>query len=160
MKYPNAMRNTVMEKTILLHWIMLTLRVMERLIGWYIQTYIFFLEGLPTDLLKYPCRQNSISLEDAKFILRALGRFHGISLAYRALDPAGFEQITDALEETYFAEKFRVWYIGFQKLAFKVAQDAVAKTYPNTKYESICENFLQESLYDDLIAMVSQKSGF
>lgn len=41
-----------------------------------------------------------------------------------------------------------------------VAKDAVSKTYPGTKYETIANKFLQESLYDDLIKLVSTRSKF
>lgn len=61
------------------------------------------------------------------------------------------------LQETYYAEKNRKWYIEFLKLACGVAKDAVVKTFPNTQYETIASNFLQENLYDDLINLVSTR---
>ncbi|KAM7350016.1 uncharacterized protein ACRADG_008710 [Cochliomyia hominivorax] len=107
---------------------------------------------------KAPNRQDYISLEECLLTMRTLGRFHGISLAFKALEPKEFEMVTKYLEETYYSETYRTWYLDFLKLACKVAQDAVAKTYPNTEYETIANNFLQETLYDDLINLVSTRS--
>ncbi|XP_065362815.1 uncharacterized protein LOC135956300 [Calliphora vicina] len=105
-----------------------------------------------------PNRQDYISLEECLLTMRTMGRFHGISLALQALEPNEFESVAKCLEETYYAESYRKWYIDFLKLACSVAQDAVAKTFPNTNYETITKNFLQETLYDDLINLVSTRS--
>lgn len=43
------------------------------------------------------------------------------------------------------------------KLACGVAKDAMTKTFPNSHYETIAENYLQESLYDDQINLVSTR---
>ncbi|XP_036318178.1 uncharacterized protein LOC118733084 isoform X2 [Rhagoletis pomonella] len=106
-----------------------------------------------------PNRQDYISLEDALLTMRTLGRFHGISLAFRALEPENFEAAAKGLEETYYNEGKRSWYIGFLGLACNVAKDAIEKTYPGTKYETIAAKFLQPTpLYDDLIKLVSADS--
>ncbi|XP_014087647.1 uncharacterized protein [Bactrocera oleae] len=106
-----------------------------------------------------PNRQDYISLEDAILTMRTLGRFHGISLAFRALEPENFEIAAKGLEETYYNEAKRSWYIGFLGLACNVAKDAVEKTYSGTEYETIAKKFLQPTpLYDDLIKLVSSDS--
>lgn len=105
-----------------------------------------------------PNRQDYITLEECRLTMRTLGRFHGISLALKALEPESFEETGKHLEETYYAEQNRLWYMDFLKLACSVAQDAVAKTYPGSKYETIAASFLQEKLYDDLIRLVSTKT--
>ncbi|XP_011181745.1 uncharacterized protein LOC105211807 [Zeugodacus cucurbitae] len=106
-----------------------------------------------------PNRQDYISLEDAILTMRTLGRFHGISLAFRALEPEVFEAAAKGLEETYYSEAKRQWYIGFLGLACNVAKDAVEKTYSGTEYETIAKKFLQPTpLYDDLIKLVSSDS--
>ncbi|EDW26488.1 GL13040 [Drosophila persimilis] len=107
---------------------------------------------------KAPVRQDYIALPDALLTMRALGRYHGVALAFNALDPKNFEKAASALEETYYGEHTREWYTGFLGLAENVAKDAIAKTYPNTKYETIGNNFLQPSLFDDLIDLVSTRS--
>lgn len=101
---------------------------------------------------------NYITLEDALLIMRTMGRYHGVALAYRALDEPGFEKAAAMLEETYYGEHTREWYQGFLKVAINVATDAVSKTFPNTKYETLVKNYLQPELYDDMINLVSTRS--
>lgn len=43
-------------------------------------------------------RQGYISLEDCLLILTVLGRFHGMSLALKALQPEEFDRSTNAIE--------------------------------------------------------------
>lgn len=118
------------------------------------------LEDVSFSGYRSPNRQNFITLEECMLTMRTLGRFHGISLALRALEPDNFNEVGKHLEETYYAEQNRAWYIGFLNLACAVAKDAVAKTYPGTKYEKISSQFLQEHLYDDLIQLVSSSSKY
>ncbi|EDW72132.1 uncharacterized protein Dwil_GK10325 [Drosophila willistoni] len=106
-----------------------------------------------------PNRQSYISLEDALLTMRSLGRYHGVALAFKALDSDNFEKAGSALEETYYSEHTREWYTGFLALAENVASDAIKKTYPHTKYETISNNFLQPQLFDDLINLVSTRSN-
>ncbi|KAH8416757.1 hypothetical protein KR222_003286 [Zaprionus bogoriensis] len=105
-----------------------------------------------------PNRMKCLTLEDALLIMRTMGRYHGASLAFRALDEPAFEQAASALEETYYGEHTRKWYEDFLKLAIHVCSDAVAKTLPNTKYETLVNNYLQPQLYDDMIDLVSRRS--
>ncbi|XP_030378580.1 uncharacterized protein LOC115627143 [Scaptodrosophila lebanonensis] len=105
-----------------------------------------------------PNRQSYIPLDDALLTMRTLGRFHGVALAFNALDAPGFEKAAAALEETYYADRLRSWYMDFLKLAQNVARDAVTKSFPDTKYETLVNNFLQPQLYDDLIKLVSTRS--
>jgi len=90
--------------------------------------------------------------------MRTLGRFHGVALAFNALDSKNFEKAADSLEETYYGEHTREWYTGFLLLAENVALDAVKKVYPDSKYETVAGNFLQPALFDDLINLVSTRS--
>lgn len=105
-----------------------------------------------------PVRQDYISLEDALLTMRTLGRFHGVALAFNALDSKNFEKAAGSLEETYYGEHTREWYTGFLLLAENVATDAVKQIYPNSKYETVATNFLQPPLFDDLINLVSTRS--
>ncbi|XP_013112262.2 uncharacterized protein LOC106090573 [Stomoxys calcitrans] len=105
-----------------------------------------------------PDRQGYISLEECLLTMRTLGRFHGITLAMKALEPELFEKTAKCLEETYYSDTNRSWYIDFLKLACNVAKDAVTKMYPDSKYETIASNYLQEQLYDDQINLVSTRS--
>ncbi|KAH8303498.1 hypothetical protein KR059_012678 [Drosophila kikkawai] len=105
-----------------------------------------------------PVRQDYISLEDALLTMKTLGRFHGVALAFNALDHDNFEKAAAALEETYYGEHTREWYTGFLLLAENVAKDAITQIYPNSKYETIGGNFLQPPLFDDLINLVSTRS--
>ncbi|XP_017872280.1 PREDICTED: uncharacterized protein LOC108619950 [Drosophila arizonae] len=105
-----------------------------------------------------PDRQSYIALEDALLTMRTLGRFHGVALAFKALDADNFEKAASALEETYYGEHTREWYSGFLQVAENVALDAVTKTLPNTKYETLATNFLQPQLFDDMINLVSTRS--
>ncbi|ALC49638.1 CG2004 [Drosophila busckii] len=105
-----------------------------------------------------PNRMKCISLEDAMLTMATLGRYHGVALAFKALDPDNFEKAANELEETYYGEHTREWYSGFLQLAENVATDAVGKIFPNTKYETLANNFLQPQLFDDLINLVSTRS--
>ncbi|KAH8287027.1 hypothetical protein KR054_000748 [Drosophila jambulina] len=107
---------------------------------------------------KAPVRQDYITLEDALLTMKTLGRYHGVALAFNALDHENFEKAAAALEETYYAEHTREWYTGFLLLAENVARDAITQIYPNSKYETIGGNFLQPPLFDDLINLVSTRS--
>ncbi|KAH8304721.1 hypothetical protein KR044_007259 [Drosophila immigrans] len=105
-----------------------------------------------------PNRMSYIALEDALLTMRTLGRYHGVALAFNALDAENFEKAAGALQETYYGEHTREWYKGFLQLALNISRDAVAKTLPNTKYETLTNNFLQTELFDDMINLVSTRS--
>lgn len=107
-----------------------------------------------------PDRQSYITLEDCVLIIKALGRFHGMSIAFRNQDPVNFEKAANSLEEVYYSERLRSWYTKFLDDAMLVARDAVSKTFPNTKYEELANKFLSENLYSDMISLVSEKSKF
>lgn len=107
-----------------------------------------------------PNRQDFITLEECMLTMRTLGRFHGVSLALKALEPDNFNEASRHLEETYYAEQNRSWYIDFLSLACNVAKHAMSTTYPGTKYEKIASQFLQENLYDDLIKLVSSQTNY
>ncbi|XP_037727508.1 uncharacterized protein LOC119558253 [Drosophila subpulchrella] len=105
-----------------------------------------------------PVRQDYISLEDALLTMRTLGRYHGVALAFNALDSKNFEKAADSLEETYYGEHTREWYTGFLLMAEDVAMDAIKHVYPDSKYETVAGNFLQPALFDDMIDLVSTRS--
>jgi hypothetical protein len=54
------------------------------------------------DLAKYGyttvSRQSGLSLNDCQKCLQSLGRFHGLSLAFRDQHPAEFEKLTNQIE--------------------------------------------------------------
>lgn len=86
-----------------------------------------------------------------------MGRLHGVGLAFADQEPKAFEETVGKLEETYYSDKLRSWYICFLELATNVAKDAVSKTYPGTKYEKIANKYLQDSLYSDQIQIVKTR---
>lgn len=102
-----------------------------------------------------PNRQNYITLDECLLTMKTMGRLHGIGLALAHQEPKTFEESVGKLEETYYRENLRDWYMGFLRLAINVARDSVSKTYPGTKYESIAYKFLQDELiYSQQIKLV------
>ncbi|KAL5287167.1 hypothetical protein ACFFRR_008232 [Megaselia abdita] len=107
-----------------------------------------------------PDRQSCITLTDCLLIIKTLGRFHGLSVAFRDQEPDNFDKAANCLEEVYYSERLRPWYTKFLDDAMLVARDAVSKTFPNSKYEELTNKYLSEGLYSDQIDLVSKKSRF
>ncbi|KAK0169081.1 hypothetical protein PV327_002827 [Microctonus hyperodae] len=72
-------------------------------------------------------RQNTLSLDECKSILRGMGRFHGISFAHKDQHETEFYNVADQLIETYYSENHRNWYKKFHALILTIAKDAVSK---------------------------------
>ncbi|XP_055840577.1 uncharacterized protein LOC129908231 isoform X2 [Episyrphus balteatus] len=107
-----------------------------------------------------PNRQDYISIDECRITMRTMGRLHGIGLTFADQEPKAFSETMGKLEETYYGERIRSWYMGFLRLAITVAKDAVSKTYPGTKYETIVNKYLQEGLYSDQIKIVGTRGKF
>lgn len=104
-----------------------------------------------------PNRQDYISLDECMMTMKAMGRLHGIGLAFAHQEPKAFKETVGNLQETYYRENLRNWYMDFLRLAIIVAKDAVSKTYPGTKYEKIAFDFLQDKLYSQQIELVNTR---
>ena len=61
-------------------------------------------------------RQESMNIHVSRLIMRTLGRFHGMSFVIRDQSPKLFEEMTMAVEETYYSHRLRSWYIDFLKI--------------------------------------------
>ncbi|XP_055383577.1 uncharacterized protein LOC129613499 [Condylostylus longicornis] len=107
-----------------------------------------------------PCRQSYTETETCSLILKVLGRFHAVSLAFKDQKPEEFQKVISILDEHYYAKNLKNWYGGFLKLASHVALDAVQKTYPNSEYSAKAEKFLGENLFEDMISMVNNKTAY
>lgn len=107
-----------------------------------------------------PDRQSCLTLTDCLLIIKTLGRFHALSIVFRDQDPVKFEKAANSVEEVYYSERLRSWYTKFLDDAMLVAKDAVSKTFPNSKYESLTNKYLGAELYSDQCDLVAKKSRF
>lgn len=107
-----------------------------------------------------PDRQSCITLTDCLLIIKTLGRFHGLSIAFRDQEPVNFENAANSVEEVYYSERLRSWYTKFLDDAMFVARDAVSKTFPNSKYETLTNKYLSDKLFSDQCDLVAKKSRF
>lgn len=99
-------------------------------------------------------RQEAMNINLSRLIMQTLGRFHALSFVMRDQSPKVFEEISQVLEETYYAARLKSWYGDFSKIQIEIALDAVAKIYGGTIIEERAKKFLTEGvLYDKMVKL-------
>lgn len=99
-------------------------------------------------------RQEGIDLEHCKLCFRILAQYHALSFAMRDQEPEKFEQISNEIFETYYAERLWSWYERFWKRLCGIAIDAVEKEYPDSIYEKKIKEFCVPETYKKMIDAV------
>lgn len=94
--------------------------------------------------------------------MEALGRYHALSFALRDQRPEEFKRISKAINETYYADKFRSWYGGFLKDMIRVSSDAVSKEYGGTMIEKKMKEFVsdEEQFYKTLSGLCARQNEY
>ncbi|GAB0088175.1 uncharacterized protein DMENIID0001_025620 [Sergentomyia squamirostris] len=114
------------------------------------------------DLSKYGFgsadRHDGLDYIHCRMALECLGRFHGVSLAFRDQEPEKFAELAEKVEETYYAPRHKSWYNNFQKTQILVSRDAVGKEYPGSVIEEKMLKFTEGDLYDLLADITHAKS--
>lgn len=106
-------------------------------------------------------RQESMNIDLCRLIMRTLGRFHALSFLLRDQSPKMFEELTAAVEETYYASRLKPWYGDFSKTQIEVALDAIEKTYGGTIIEERAKKFLTEgTLYDKMVKFTHTRNRY
>lgn len=105
-------------------------------------------------------RQETIDYEHCAAIMKSLGRFHAVSLAFKDQQPDEFTKVAQSIEETYYNDKFRAWYTPFLKDAIKVAEHAVSTEFPGTVYEEKSKKFLHDDVFQVQINLVERKNKY
>jgi Ecdysteroid kinase-like family len=119
------------------------------------------LENLNTYGYFITSRQESMNIHVSRLIMQTLGRFHGLSFVIRDQSPKMFEELSSALEETYYAHRLRPWYNDFINVQIDIALDAVAKTYGGTIIEERAKKFLTDgSLYEKMVKMTHARNRY
>lgn len=107
-------------------------------------------------------RQQGLDIVHCRKIMQTLGRFHAMSFAIRDQDPMLFKRLTGAVEETYYADKFRKWYEPFFLDQIVVAADAVTREYPGSAIERKMHEFTGIScrLYDTMVRLTHSTNQY
>lgn len=98
-----------------------------------------------------PVRQDGIDLEHCKLSFKGLAQFHALSFAMKDQDPAGFDEISNIVFETYYDDRLWDWYLRFWNRISGIAIDAVEKEYPGTVYVDKIKEFCVPERYQDMI---------
>ena len=108
-----------------------------------------------------PTRQNAMDVNLCRLIMKTLGRFHALSFVIRDQSPQLFEELTSVLEETYYSNRLKPWYIDFMNDQIEVALDAVKNIYGGTIIEERAKKFLTDgSLYDKMVALTHARNRY
>jgi hypothetical protein len=60
------------------------------------------------------------------FVLRGLGKFHGLSLSMKVDEPEKFKRcISEAIKEVYYKSENELWYKGYYRRAAENAKKMV-----------------------------------
>ncbi|XP_034940345.1 uncharacterized protein [Chelonus insularis] len=103
-----------------------------------------------------PSRQNSLSLDDCKVILKAMAHFHGVSFAYKFQNKEKFDDAAGQLKETYFSEDHWNWYKKFYNLIMIATKDAMAKEYGGTPEEKRFSAISNRDLWERSVKICSR----
>lgn len=107
------------------------------------------LEDLTAQSYTHFKREKELDYDCVLFIVKLFAKFHALSFAFKDQFPKEFEELADAIEETYFAEKFRNWYSEFHKTIIECSRDAIEKELPKLyleKFDQLIKNDLFEKL--------------
>lgn len=106
-------------------------------------------------------RQESMDIHVCRLIMQTFGRFHGLSFVIRDQSPKMFEELSSVPEETYYAQRFKPWYIDFMSTQIPIALDAVAKIYGGTVIEERAKKFLTDGcLYDKMVKLTHARNRY
>lgn len=106
-------------------------------------------------------RQQAMDINLCRLIMQTLGRFHGLSFIIRDQSPKLFEEMSQVLEDTYYADRLKPWYDKFSKVQIEIALDAVEKIYGGTVVEEKAKKFLTEgNLYDKMAKMTHTRNRY
>lgn len=95
----------------------------------------------------YSRRQEGIDYNYFMSILNMFGKFHALSIAYKAHHPEEYESLEKLIFETYYAPEYETWYAGFWEKLCACAIDAVKKEFPGTIYENKIKEFAQHKTF-------------
>lgn len=98
-------------------------------------------------------RQNCLDYDQSCFILEAMARFHAVSLAYKDQNGEDFQKLKDKIKETYFASNFWDWYKRFHAYSMRIAKDALAKEYPDSRAERKFNSYKFGDLFDKSVEL-------
>lgn len=106
-------------------------------------------------------RQHAMDIHLCRLIMQTLGRFHGLSFIIRDQSPQLFEEMTNALEETYYADRLKPWYNDFINKQIDIAMHSIGKIYSGTEVEQKAKKFLTEgSLFDKMVKMTHTRNRY
>uniref|UniRef100_A0A182VRI2 CHK kinase-like domain-containing protein n=1 Tax=Anopheles minimus TaxID=112268 RepID=A0A182VRI2_9DIPT len=108
---------------------------------------------------KTASRAKGVGLEECQRCMRALGRFHALSLAMKEQEPDRFHEIAHQyVEETYYDARLKSWYNNFLQVQLGIARDAMAREYPGTDLERTMEKFFDCDLYDHMVYLTHARN--
>lgn len=106
-------------------------------------------------------RQEAMDINLCRLIMKTLGRFHAMSFVIRDQCPQMFEEMSNALEETYYSNRLKPWYNDFSKIQIDIALDALEKTYGGTIVEERAKKFLLDgSVYDKMVKFTHARNRY
>lgn len=119
------------------------------------------MENLSTLGYHPPSRQEAMDINLSRLIMQTLGRFHGLSFIIRDQSPKLFEEMTAAVEETYYSDRLKPWYGDFNKIQIEIALDAIGKIYGGSEIEKKAIKFLTDgNLYDKMVKMTHTRNRY
>jgi hypothetical protein len=106
-------------------------------------------------------RQQAMDIHLCRLIMQTLGRFHGLSFIIRDQNPLMFEGMTQALEETYYADRLKPWYNDFMAKQIDIAMHSIRTVYGGTEVEQKAKKFLTEgSLFDKMVKLTHTRNRY
>ncbi|XP_052866192.1 uncharacterized protein LOC128272426 [Anopheles cruzii] len=104
-------------------------------------------------------RAEGVGLEDCLRCMRALGRFHALSLAMKEQESDRFHTIVQQhVEETYYAARLKPWYNNFLQVQINIAKDAVRREFASTEFERKVAGFFDCDLYDRMVYLTHTRN--
>ncbi|KAK6621462.1 hypothetical protein RUM44_001269 [Polyplax serrata] len=104
-------------------------------------------------------RKKFLNVEHCEAVVKALAKFHGLSLGMKSLEPELFQsEVVDSVTECLFKTENEEWYRDYYKSATENAvefvKECLVTTEDRTKYLDKFENFLDESFFGRMVRLV------